>query len=255
MAAGRSGADGPTRPRPARRGCSHDVNRPGLGALPVTPAREPGDDGTSASNACGQRLPPRLFSSATPTGMTKPNNRGGGAAGGASGPARHTGGCDRLDAWPTSWAHSTRERPPPGSWSSTTKAGNGPATSSSTSRSCPEPAGSSTTRWRSGNAPRPSSAPPGERRPHPQRPRRDRHHQPARDHLVWNRQTGRPYANAIVWQDTRTDQIAAALDRDRPERGQTIRRKAGLPRRPTSPAASCSGCSRTSRAARRRRAR
>jgi glycerol kinase len=47
--------------------------------------------------------------------------------------------------------------------------------------------------------------------------------------LVWNRQTGRPYANAIVWQDTRTDQIAAALDRDRPERGQTIRRKAGLP--------------------------
>ena len=23
--------------------------------------------------------------------------------------------------------------------------------------------------------------------------------------LVWNRQTGRPYANAIVWQDTRTE--------------------------------------------------
>ncbi|GAB5895927.1 glycerol kinase GlpK [Mycolicibacterium mageritense] len=45
--------------------------------------------------------------------------------------------------------------------------------------------------------------------------------------LVWNRRTGRPYHNAIVWQDTRTDRIAAALDRD--ERGQTIRRKAGLP--------------------------
>src|SRR6202166_5016966 len=25
--------------------------------------------------------------------------------------------------------------------------------------------------------------------------------------LVWNRNTGRPYYNAIVWQDTRTDKI------------------------------------------------
>ena len=32
--------------------------------------------------------------------------------------------------------------------------------------------------------------------------------------LVWNRKTGRPYYNAIVWQDTRTDRIASALDRD-----------------------------------------
>ena len=47
--------------------------------------------------------------------------------------------------------------------------------------------------------------------------------------VVWDRFTGEPVGNAIVWQDTRTDQIAAALDRDRPERGQTIRRKAGLP--------------------------
>ena len=45
--------------------------------------------------------------------------------------------------------------------------------------------------------------------------------------LVWNRKTGRPYYNAIVWQDTRTDRIAAALDRD--GRGDIIRRKAGLP--------------------------
>jgi len=45
--------------------------------------------------------------------------------------------------------------------------------------------------------------------------------------LVWNTVTGRPYGNAIVWQDTRTDRLAAALDRD--ERGQVIRRKAGLP--------------------------
>jgi glycerol kinase len=45
--------------------------------------------------------------------------------------------------------------------------------------------------------------------------------------VVWNRRTGRPYYNAIVWQDTRTDQIAAALDRD--GRGDVIRQKAGLP--------------------------
>ncbi|MBC6445786.1 glycerol kinase GlpK [Actinokineospora xionganensis] len=45
--------------------------------------------------------------------------------------------------------------------------------------------------------------------------------------VVWNRRTGRPYCNAIVWQDTRTDRIAAELDRD--GRGQVIRRKAGLP--------------------------
>src|ERR1700679_3486185 len=45
--------------------------------------------------------------------------------------------------------------------------------------------------------------------------------------VVWNRKTGRPYYNAIVWQDTRTDRIASALDRD--DRGQVIRRKAGLP--------------------------
>src|SRR6201997_3903748 len=45
--------------------------------------------------------------------------------------------------------------------------------------------------------------------------------------VVWNPKTGLPYYNAIVWQDTRTDRIASALDRD--ERGGIIRRKAGLP--------------------------
>src|ERR1700678_2774169 len=45
--------------------------------------------------------------------------------------------------------------------------------------------------------------------------------------LVWNRHTGRPYYNAIVWQDTRTDRIASALDRA--GRGDVIRHKAGLP--------------------------
>jgi glycerol kinase len=32
--------------------------------------------------------------------------------------------------------------------------------------------------------------------------------------LVWNRHTGQPYGNAIVWQDTRTDQICSELARD-----------------------------------------
>ncbi len=45
--------------------------------------------------------------------------------------------------------------------------------------------------------------------------------------VVWNRRTGRPYGNAIVWQDTRTDRLAAALERD--GRGGLIRHKAGLP--------------------------
>jgi glycerol kinase len=45
--------------------------------------------------------------------------------------------------------------------------------------------------------------------------------------VVWNKRTGRPYYNAIVWQDTRTDRIATALERD--GRGDVIRQKAGLP--------------------------
>jgi glycerol kinase len=45
--------------------------------------------------------------------------------------------------------------------------------------------------------------------------------------VVWDRRTGRPCYNAIVWQDTRTDRIARALDSD--GRGDLIRRKAGLP--------------------------
>ncbi|KZM71718.1 glycerol kinase GlpK [Nocardia terpenica] len=45
--------------------------------------------------------------------------------------------------------------------------------------------------------------------------------------VVWNRHTGRPYCNAIVWQDTRTDRIAAELERA--GHGEIIRRKAGLP--------------------------
>ena len=45
--------------------------------------------------------------------------------------------------------------------------------------------------------------------------------------VVWDPTTGRPYCNAIVWQDTRTDRIAAALERE--GKGEVIRRRAGLP--------------------------
>ncbi|MDV6014558.1 glycerol kinase GlpK [Haloechinothrix sp. LS1_15] len=45
--------------------------------------------------------------------------------------------------------------------------------------------------------------------------------------VVWNRTTGRPYCNAIVWQDTRTDKIASALERD--GKGEIIRQRSGLP--------------------------
>ncbi len=45
--------------------------------------------------------------------------------------------------------------------------------------------------------------------------------------VIWDPRTGRPYGNAIVWQDTRTDSIAKALERD--GHGDLIRRRAGLP--------------------------
>jgi glycerol kinase len=45
--------------------------------------------------------------------------------------------------------------------------------------------------------------------------------------VVWNRRTGRPVHHAIVWQDTRTDRIARALDAD--GRGDVIRERAGTP--------------------------
>jgi glycerol kinase len=45
--------------------------------------------------------------------------------------------------------------------------------------------------------------------------------------VVWDKSTGRPLYNAIVWQHTRTDRIASKLERD--GAGDVIRRKAGLP--------------------------
>ncbi|HET9187698.1 MAG TPA: glycerol kinase GlpK [Acidothermaceae bacterium] len=45
--------------------------------------------------------------------------------------------------------------------------------------------------------------------------------------VVWDRVTGIPYTNAIVWQDTRTDRAIAALEAS--GAGELIRDKAGLP--------------------------
>jgi glycerol kinase len=45
--------------------------------------------------------------------------------------------------------------------------------------------------------------------------------------VVWDRKTGRPVANALVWQDTRVAEFVAALARDGgPDR---FRAKTGLP--------------------------
>jgi glycerol kinase len=45
--------------------------------------------------------------------------------------------------------------------------------------------------------------------------------------VVWDPHTGRPWHNAIVWQDTRTDRIVSALDRG--PAGRLIRERTGLP--------------------------
>ncbi|MEV4253714.1 glycerol kinase GlpK [Spirillospora sp. NPDC049652] len=45
--------------------------------------------------------------------------------------------------------------------------------------------------------------------------------------LVWNRRTGRPYGNAIVWQDTRTDALVSAIASD--DRGRLVQHRTGLP--------------------------
>ncbi|MBV9593489.1 MAG: glycerol kinase GlpK [Actinobacteria bacterium] len=45
--------------------------------------------------------------------------------------------------------------------------------------------------------------------------------------VVWNRRTGRPYTNAVVWQDTRTDRIAARLEKA--GHADTFRTVGGLP--------------------------
>jgi glycerol kinase len=45
--------------------------------------------------------------------------------------------------------------------------------------------------------------------------------------VVWDRRTGRPYLNAIVWQDLRSDRIVAELERG--GHGELVRQRTGLP--------------------------
>lgn len=45
--------------------------------------------------------------------------------------------------------------------------------------------------------------------------------------VVWDRRTGQPYHNAIVWQDTRTGPLVAELERS--GHGDLIRERAGIP--------------------------
>jgi glycerol kinase len=49
--------------------------------------------------------------------------------------------------------------------------------------------------------------------------------------LAWNRKTGEPFGNAIVWQDTRTDELVSTLAREGAEQGgiDRFRKKTGLP--------------------------
>jgi glycerol kinase len=50
--------------------------------------------------------------------------------------------------------------------------------------------------------------------------------------VVWDRQSGRPIYNAIVWQDTRTDQIVAELGGDAEGGQDRFRATTGLPLAP-----------------------
>jgi glycerol kinase len=49
--------------------------------------------------------------------------------------------------------------------------------------------------------------------------------------LAWNRKTGEPLGNAVVWQDTRTDELVSKLAREGAEEGgiDRFREKTGLP--------------------------
>ena len=45
--------------------------------------------------------------------------------------------------------------------------------------------------------------------------------------VIWDRATGRPYTNAMVWQDTRSATLMAAIEAD--GRGAVVRERSGLP--------------------------
>ena len=69
--------------------------------------------------------------------------------------------------------------------------------------------------------------------------------------VVWDRTTGRPYYNAIVWQDTRTDRIVTELG-NLGGGQERYRDKVGLPLATSSPDPRSSGSWTTSRARARR---
>ncbi len=64
--------------------------------------------------------------------------------------------------------------------------------------------------------------------------------------LMWDKNTGEPVHNAIVWQDTRTDALCRELGRNVGK--DRFRRETGLPLARTSPARRSAGCWTTSRA-------
>ena len=64
--------------------------------------------------------------------------------------------------------------------------------------------------------------------------------------LIWDRATGKPIANAIVWQDRRTADICDALRKDKADR--LVRRKTGLELDAYSAQQKFSGCSTRQRA-------
>ncbi len=58
--------------------------------------------------------------------------------------------------------------------------------------------------------------------------------------VVWEKATGKPIHNAIVWQDTRTDQICNEFAKDGGQ--DRFREKVGLPLATYSPARRSNGC-------------
>jgi glycerol kinase len=63
--------------------------------------------------------------------------------------------------------------------------------------------------------------------------------------LIWDRTTGVPVHNAVVWQDTRTDRLVAHFSRTGAQ--DRLRARTGRSQ-PISQASSCAGSSTTSRA-------
>ncbi len=59
--------------------------------------------------------------------------------------------------------------------------------------------------------------------------------------LLWDLKTGVPLHNAVVWMDTRTDELVARYTKD--GGADRLREKPACPSRPISPASSCAGYS------------